>query len=94
MWDFPMRPTVSFNVTVLGPNRGTDSAKFPSRTVSAVHFVRSMSGRPSLSLLRCSDSKYYSLKLKQRCRHPRALANDGAGGRLAILFGWLYVIGW
>jgi HipA-like kinase len=69
------------------PNRPAGVGRFLPTAVSAVEFIRSMRGRTSPSLLRCSDGKYYVVKSQHRCRHPHALANEMLAGRLAIMLG-------
>jgi HipA-like kinase len=87
MWKAAIQTSHLFRTSPPKPNRPTDASRFPSLTVSAVEFVRSMRGRTRPSLLRCNDGKYYVVKFQHRCRHPRALANEMFAGRLGILLG-------
>lgn len=46
-----------------------------------------MRGGAQSHLMRCADGNYYVIKLQNKPQHPRALANDWLGTRLAQTIG-------
>lgn len=59
----------------------------PTRVVRIVEFMRPMRGRSQPLLARAQDGSYYVVKLRDNPQHPRILANEMFGSRLALLVG-------
>jgi hypothetical protein len=56
-------------------------------TVWALEQIRRMRGGAQSHLMRCSDGHYYVVKFQNNPQHPRVLANEMLGTRLASLLG-------
>ena len=66
---------------------GTELACVQVQRVVAVEHVRRMRGGAQPHLMRCSDGGYYVVKFLDNPQHPRVLANEWLGARLAAHLG-------
>ena len=69
------------------PSFGPQLARAEVREVVAVEHIRRMRGGAQPHLMRCSDGVYYVVKFLDNPQHPRVLANEWLGARLAAKLG-------
>ena len=60
---------------------------FCNPTVTAVEFVRKLRGTTQPVILKCSDDKYYLVKMHDNPAGSRVLANEFIGSTLALTVG-------
>ena len=69
------------------PSLGPQLACAEVRRVVAVEHIRRMRGGAQPHLMRCSDGGHYVVKFLDNPQHPRVLANEWLGARLAAALG-------